>query len=372
MTSDKYKRIFPGSALKPGRSTGVLQPTRNSTTIEIGNGHLGSFFNTTTGGAVTGETLKLGVIDDPVKGREAANSPTIRDKTWDWFESDFFSRFDEYGGLLMIMTRWHVDDLAARIIERIEGTKVINYPAIATEDEQYRNKGMALFPEHKSLKFLNIRKNFMLPAHWEGLYQQRPTSMDGGIILASWWNWYTTLPRLKYRFLTADTAQKVKTTHDYSVFQAWGVDSNKNLFLLDQLRAKLTAPDLRATAEQFYKKHAITKKRADDPSFKGIYIEDKSSGTGLVQELKAIGLRVTEVPRYTDKATRAEDAAITISQGKVFLSKAVQGSDIIVKEASQIPDGANDDCIDATMTAIEHVHGKKTTSLYDLIASGRD
>ena len=130
---------------------------RNTNTLEYAN-HGGSFYNTTLEGQITGKGLDLGVVDDPIKGRAEANSKTVRDKVWHWFTDDFLTRFSDSAGLLMIMTRWHLDDPVGRFIERFPDAEILRYPAIAEEDEKNRRKGEPLFPEHKSLLFLLERK----------------------------------------------------------------------------------------------------------------------------------------------------------------------------------------------------------------------
>jgi predicted phage terminase large subunit-like protein len=137
--------------------------------------------NTTVDGQINGMELHLGVIDDPVKGRAEANSRSVRDKTWNWFADDFLSRFAKDSALLMIMTRWHVYDLLGRYIERVPGVKVLRYPAIAEQDEEYRRAGEALFPELKPLDFLLERKKVQSQASWESEYQQNPIIVGGGI-----------------------------------------------------------------------------------------------------------------------------------------------------------------------------------------------
>jgi hypothetical protein len=106
----------------------------------------GSFRNTTVMGQINGQGLDLGIVDDPIKGRAEASSKSMRDKTWSWFTDDFFGRFSNNAGFIMIMTRWHVDDPVGRWIEHFPNTKILRYPAIATEDERYRSEGEALFP----------------------------------------------------------------------------------------------------------------------------------------------------------------------------------------------------------------------------------
>ena len=175
MTSERYVSIF-GVRLGESGSRWV----RNSNTLEYPY-HGGSFYNTTVGGQITGKGLDLGLVDDPVKGRAEATSKTVRDKVWGWFTDDFFTRFSDSAGLLIIMTRWHVDDLLGRFMERFPEAKILRYPAIAEEDEKHRSKGEALFPEHKSLSFLLERKKAMTQASWESEYQQNPIVVGGGI-----------------------------------------------------------------------------------------------------------------------------------------------------------------------------------------------
>jgi len=174
LTSENYQNIF-------GRiKIGTHGWQCNTDLIEFA-GYSGSFRNTTVEGQINGLELNLGVIDDPVKGRAEANSRSVRDKTWSWFADDFLSRFAKDSALLIIMTRWHVDDLLGRYIERVPGVKELRYPAIAKQDEEYRRAGEALFPELKPLDFLLERKKVQSQASWESEYQQNPIIVGGGI-----------------------------------------------------------------------------------------------------------------------------------------------------------------------------------------------
>jgi predicted phage terminase large subunit-like protein len=175
MTSERYVGIF-GHRLGDSGS----RWRRNANMLEYVN-HRGSFRNTTVEGQITGQGLDIGIIDDPIKGRAEAMSKAVRDKIWDWFTDDFFTRFSDSAGLLMIMTRWHLDDPVGRLIERFPDAKVFRYSAIAEEDEKTRRKGEALFPEHKSLEFLLERKRAMTQASWESEYQQNPIIVGGGV-----------------------------------------------------------------------------------------------------------------------------------------------------------------------------------------------
>jgi hypothetical protein len=185
----------------PGLRVGATGWSANSNLIEFVD-HQGSFCNTTIEGSVTGLRLDLGVIDDPVKGHAEANSKLHRDKTWNWFTNDFVTRFAKDAGLLIIMTRWHVDDVVGRMLERFaDDLRVLRYPAIAGQTSwrwkkeltvgedgrsrfEWKNelvrKGDALFPEHKPLSFLNERRKLMTQGSWESLYQQHPIIVGGG------------------------------------------------------------------------------------------------------------------------------------------------------------------------------------------------
>lgn len=177
----RYQAVFPGTRINASNVVTMAgRYLRNSYMLEY-VGRKGSFMNTTVLGQITGMGLDLGVIDDPIKGRAEAQSKTIRDKAWNWLTDDFFSRFSKDAALLMIMTRWHVDDPVGRLIDRYPRARVLRYPALAVEDEKYRKKGEPLFPEHKPLDFLLERKGLLTQAGWESLYQQNPIIAGGGM-----------------------------------------------------------------------------------------------------------------------------------------------------------------------------------------------
>ena len=165
-----YQRIFPETQIA---SKGSGTALRNYDILEFLNTD-GYFRNSTVLGSITGEALDIGVVDDPIKGRVEANSPNIRDKVWMWLTDDVFTRFSEQGALLMIMTRWHVDDPAGRLIDHFgDRVTIARYPAIAEEDEQYRRAGEPLFPELKSLEFLEQRRKTMTHGSWERCISSR-------------------------------------------------------------------------------------------------------------------------------------------------------------------------------------------------------
>ena len=177
--SPKHKRIFPDHKIIPPGAIGTgYQRNRDQIDFVSNSGY---FRNTTVRGSITGESLDLAYLDDPLKGRSEANSLSARNAAWDWLTDDLFTRFSEEAGMLSILTRWHTDDPIGRLIENYPTLKVHSFKAIATEDEKYRKAGEALFPEHKSLEFLLKRKEVLSDSSWESLYQQSPYVQSGGI-----------------------------------------------------------------------------------------------------------------------------------------------------------------------------------------------
>lgn len=363
---EKYQKIFPDFFISS--SSSQKHGKKGSNLIEFrGKDNpikFGYFRNTTVQGAVTGETLDIGIIDDPVKGRAEANSPVVSQRIWDWFNDDFGTRFDDKAGLIIIQTRWATNDLTGRVFEKKgHKVKILNYPAIATNDEKHRKAGEPLFPELKSLAFLKEKKSMMFAAYWEALYQGNPTITGGNIFKDNWWRWWsvrtTGLPHIQYKFIVADTAQKAKRENDWTVFHCWGYGHDGRIYLLDRFREKLEAPALRREAELFYRKHNTRRIEIGDPILRGMYIEDKASGIGLIQELRDLGLLIFEVPRNVDKIFRAHDSSPFVQAGMVVIGTQLEGVENLTKEGREFPNSEFDDEIDTMMSACEIVYINK-------------
>lgn len=341
-----YQDIFPNTQINSKNVVTGVNYLRNREILEYCEKG-GYFRNTTVQGSITGESLDLGVIDDPLKGREQANSETTRNKTWEWFTDDFFTRFSENAGFLMILTRWHIDDPAQRLINNNSRVKVLKYKAIAEVDEENRLEGEALIPEHKSIEFLLERKKIM-GANFEALYQQNPVIKGGNRIKYDWFRWWTVLPQISHLIITVDTAQKTKEQNDYTVMQCWAVSKDKDIYLIDMIRDKYEAPQLRKMAKIFYNKHNIS----TIATLRKMYIEDKSSGSSLIQDLKAEKLKIEAIPRMTDKVFRCDDLSPHIESGRVYLNENVPNVQALIDEAISFPNGKHDDTIDPMLDAI--------------------
>ncbi|MBL3520293.1 phage terminase large subunit [Arcobacter lanthieri] len=342
-----YQDIFPNTQINSKNVVTGTNYLRNREILEYCDKG-GYFRNTTVQGSITGESLDLGIIDDPLKGREEANSQTIRDKTWEWFTDDFFTRFSENAGFLMILTRWHIDDPAGRLIERNKKIKVVTYKAIAEEDEEHRKKGQALFPEHKSLEFLNERK-LLMGDNFLALYQQSPIIKGGNTFKTSWIKYVSrevinTIIFDKY-FITVDTALKNNEKNDYTVYSAFGVFENR-LYYLDMYRGKPLSKEREVTARDFYN-------RNNKYPFQGMYIEQKASGIDLFQRMRDDSFMVFEIERNTDKIFRANNNVSYLEIYGLYVVDDLPNVTDFISEYEQFPNSKNDDIIDTLIDGVE-------------------
>jgi len=314
---------------------------------------------------VTGNRADFIPIDDPIKGRQDADSETVRKSTLSAYQEDVLTRLKPGGSVMLTQTRWHQDDLAGSIlpekwagesgmIECRDGNTwdVICVPAKCDrpDDPLGRSVGDYIwpewFPEDHWKPFEAMRRT------WSALYQQRPVPDDGNLFRANWWQYLDVAPPIEWRSIYADTAQKTKESNDFSVFQCWGRSRAGQAVLLDMARGKWEAPELLERARQFWAKQNAVQGQGALRSFK---VEDKVSGTGLIQQLKREGLPVLPIKRIIDKITRAYDAAPFIESGNVILLRGVPHLSDMMTEAEAFPNGAHDDTLDPMMDAVSDI-----------------
>lgn len=338
---EAYKELFPNIKLRKDSNA------RNKWMTEQG----GVVHSMGTGGSITGRgagLMRSGfagavIIDDPIKPDEA-QSDTIRPKVNNWFSSVLESRLNKKDTpIIVIMQRLHEDDLSGFLLDGGSGEEWhhLKIPSI-------NEKGEALWPFKHSLEDLK-RMESKSPYTFSGQHLQEPSPQGGGMFKEAWLSWYVShnMPEFKTTFITADTAIKTKEQNDYSVIQHWGLTADAQLYLLDMKRGKWESPELDKIFKLFYadcsRKYKV----------RTCYIEDKASGSQLIQGLKKYGgIPITAVPRSIDKITRAQDAAPWVAMGVIHINKEIDQIDSLVSELTTFPVGRHDDMVDALMDAI--------------------
>lgn len=352
--SQQYRLVFPETKLAEKKGDTA---TRTADFFEI-VGHRGVYRSAGVGGGVTGLGMSIGIIDDAVKDRAEADSYTIREKIWDWYGSTFYTRLAPGGGILLINTRWHMDDLAGRLLEAArtgEGDqwRVVNFPAIATKDEEFRKAGEALHPERYPVEQLMAIKAALGIRDWEALYQQNPVPDGGAIFRKEWiqyWKPGDLPPKFDKLVISWDMAFKDNEDSDYVVGQVWG-KYGAQYYLLDQSRGRVS---FTGTVDAF-------KSLSDKwPTALEKLVEDKANGPAVIDSLKRHVSGIIPVNPDGSKSARAHAITPLFEAGNVFLPDVSIAPWIRDYEAEllQFPAGAHDDQVDATTQALRRIMQK--------------
>lgn len=299
---------------------------------------------------LTGNRAWLGILDDPIKGREQAESQTIRDKTWDAYVDDFCSRLVPGAPQIMILTRWHQDDPAGRILpEDWSGESgvfagrdgrtwhVLCCPAICerADDPLGRKIGESLWPEwFNEEHWAPFRKN---PRSWSSLYQQRPAPDEGTFFKREWFKTWTAKPTLRY-YGTSDYAV-TDGGGDYTVHRIWGIDSEGDVYRVDGWRGQTTSD------EWIESKLDLVKQYKPLCWFGEGGVIQKAIEPMLKRRMRerSVYCRMEWLPSVADKPTRARSFQAMAASGRVFFEP---GADIA--EHLVFPAGKNDDDVDCS------------------------
>ena len=329
-------------------------------------GAQGSFRNTTVEGSITGETLDLGIVDDPIRGRKDANSAIKRNTTWDWYTDDYLSRFSEKAGLLFTLTRWHLDDPAGRLINMNPPMlKVLKYPAIAVKNEKNRKQGEALFPQFKSLDFIKIRKKQYSVSNFEALYQQNPVKMSGEMFKEEWIKYFTTFRKYQRVVISCDTGFKEKIENDPSVAGVWGVHS-EGYDLLHVYRKRAGYPKLKKDIIKLAEDWGRDSSLYESHTLFTIMIEDKASGQSLIQDLRQeTNFNIMPINPKGSKEIRAETITPQFDAGKVFLLKNASWLEDYLNELLTFPNSVHDDQVDMTSQFLTCIETNKSGNITD-------
>ncbi len=354
MASPWYQRIFSTRLSRQKNTAQEFTTTSN-----------GSRMATSVGGVVTGRGADLIILDDPLKPDEAL-SDLQRKKVNDWFDGTLFSRLNhkERGVILVIMQRLHTEDLVGHLQAR-GGWEVLSLPAIAEVQEEHRYETLAgpqrhcrapgelLHPEREPQRVLEELKRNLREYAFAGQYQQAPYPAGGALVKESWLMTYepSQLPR---RFdqvvLSWDTANKASELADFSAGTVWGYQK-PYLYLLDVVRKKLNYPELKQATRDLQARWSPTR----------VLIEDRASGTQLIQELAREGVHaVTGVQPLGDKVMRLHAQTGFFEQGLVYLPAQAPWLEDYRKELISFPLSKHDDQVDSTSQALRWIHESGT------------
>ena len=212
-------------------------------------------------------------------------------------------------------------------------------------------EGELMFPDRFTEEDVSSLEKTLGSYGTAGQLQQRPAPRGGGIIRDEWYGEYTEAPQLEWVNLYADTAQKAGQENDYSVFEAWGRSVTGQAVFLDIIRGKWEAPELLVQARSFWLKHRAKYGHL----LRSMKVEDKVSGTGLIQTLRRESIAVLPIQRNKDKISRGHDAAPFIESGNVLLPRDAPWVSEFLAESSAFPSGAHDDQLDPMFDAISDV-----------------
>jgi len=231
-----FQAIFPKVQLKEDEKAKGRWTTKQK----------GTYTSVGIGGPITGRGAHLFIIDDPIKNREEAESQVIREKVWSWYTSTAYTRLEKDAAIILILTRWHLYDLAGRLLEAQdaggEQWEVVQYPAVALEEEPCRKTGEALWPDKYDVAALQNIRTTIGPYDWSALYQQEPILTENQEFKREWFRYYeeSDLPKDLNVYALVDLAISKDQLSDNSSVQVIGKRADSSdIYKLEELTGKL-------------------------------------------------------------------------------------------------------------------------------------
>jgi phage terminase large subunit-like protein len=316
------------------------------------------------GGALTSRSAEVMILDDPLKGRKAADSEIVREDGWDWWESTASTRLSPGATVLVPLTRWHHDDIVGRFLTRFPGEwDVLHIPAqadpeIVDPDPLGRAPGEFMMSARGRTSAEWEQRKRDAGDEWTPLYQGNPQAPSGtmfDVTKLRRWHWDRDrtgivcgqrtwrLGQDVWVFITMDTASSVKTSADWTVASVWGIPVDGSLVLLDVQRARVTP----------HKQIDVARPLVDRWRPAAVYVEPSMRSTQLAREAVLAGWQFRDVIADQDKVKRAAPFARRVDDGQVWWPSGPEGIeadpvllDYIRQELKQFPAGKHDDFVD--------------------------
>ncbi len=339
----------------------LSQVNANANNWDLSNG-VGGMISVGFGGAATGEGADLLIIDDPVKNRMEADSETSRQHIWDEYQSTFLTRIHPGASIIVIMTRWHEDDLCGRLLNPEYGPPedwtVLRLPAEsegADEDPLHRPEGEPLWPEHGyGREWLAQQRQAVGSYAWAGLYQQRPAPAEGGILHRGWFQFYRQPPANARLIQSWDCTFKDGDNTDYVAGHVWA-KAGPNYYLIDRVHDHMGITDTM---------QAIRTLSCKYPTARAKLIEDKANGPAVIELLRKEIPGIIPVNPQGGKVVRAQAIAPYAEAGNIFLPHPERAPWVhdMLEEIAAFPNGAHDDDVDAMTQGITYLANTAATS----------
>lgn len=371
--SDRYREIFPTVTLAADSKSAGRWNTNMG----------GEFYACGVGSALAGRGADLLLVDDPHNEQDILNGNyEIFNRAYEWFTFGARTRLMPGGRVAIVQTRWHLDDLTGRVTrdmtqnDQADQYEIVEFPAILSlpsPDDPKKEIEKPLWPEFFDLDALLRTKASMPLFQWNAQYQQNPTAEEASVIKREWWKSWTkeTPPKCEYIILSLDSAAETNNRADFTALTTWGVflneegnDANKydsdgnpifnpnsknrepeyNVILLNSIKKRLEFPELKDLALREWKEW-------EPDTF---IVEKKSSGVALYQELRRIGIPVSEFTPHRgsgDKLARLNSISDIVRSGLVWMPQ-TRWAEEVIEEIAAFPFSSHDDLVDSTVMAL--------------------